>query len=169
MKREIRSLFFIFTTMLYKKYLSNEQALQKLKHYCGYQERCHNEVKEKLYSLGVWKKEHGEIIATLIEENYLNEERFAIAFAGGRFRIKQWGRVKIKYELKQKQVSDYCIKKALKQIDEDDYLKVLNKLAKEKYAMLKSEQYLIRKKKTMNYLMGKGFEMDLVRGVMEKG
>ena len=169
MKREIRSLFFIFTTMLYKKYLSNEQALQKLKHYCGYQERCHNEVKEKLYNLGVWKKEHGEIIATLIEENYLNEERFAIAFAGGRFRIKQWGRVKIKYELKQKQVSDYCIKKALKQIDEDDYLKVLNKLAKEKYAMLKSEQYLIRKKKTMNYLMGKGFEMDLVRGVMEKG
>ena len=155
--------------MLYKKYLSNEQALQKLKHYCGYQERCHNEVKEKLYNLGVWKKEHDEIIATLIEENYLNEERFAIAFASGRFRIKQWGRVKIKYELKQKRVSDYCIKKALKQIDEDDYLKVLNKLAKEKYAMLKSEQYLVRKKKTMNYLMGKGFEMDLVRGVMEKG
>ncbi len=155
--------------MLYKKYLSNEQALQKLKHYCGYQERCHNEVKEKLYSLGVWKKEQDEIIATLIEENYLNEERFAIAFASGRFRIKQWGRVKIKYELKQKQVSDYCIKKALKQIDEDDYLKVLHKLAQKKYATLKSEQYLVRKKKAMDYLIGKGFEMDLVRGVMEKG
>ncbi len=151
--------------MLYKKYLTKEQALQKLKHYCAYQERCHQEVKEKLYNLGVWKKEHDEIMATLIEENYLNEERFAIAFAGGKFRIKQWGRVKIKYELKQKQVSEYCIKKALKQIDENEYLKVLNKLAKAKYAALKTEQYLVRKKKAMDYLMGKGFEMELVRGV----
>ena len=153
--------------MLYKKYLTKEQALQKIKHYCAYQERCHNEVKEKLYNLGVWKKEHDEIIATLIEENYLNEERFAIAFAGGRFRIKKWGRVKIKYELKQKQVSDYCIKKALKQIDEADYLKVLKKLAKEKYASLKSEQYLVRKKKTMDYLIGKGFEVEIVRQLAE--
>ena len=153
---------------MYKKYLTKEQAVQKLKHYCAYQERCHAEVKEKLYNLGVWKKEHDEIIATLIEENYLNEERFAIAYAGGRFRIKQWGRVKIKYELKQKQVSEYCIKKALKQIEEEDYLKTLQKLANQKYASLKSEQHLIRKKKTMDYLMAKGFEMDLVRGVMEK-
>ncbi|MBP6234345.1 MAG: RecX family transcriptional regulator, partial [Chitinophagaceae bacterium] len=98
---------------MYKKYLTKEQALQKLKHYCAYQERCHSEVKEKLYQLGVWKKEHDEIIASLIEENYLNEERFAVAYAGGHFRIKQWGRIKIKYELKQKQVSEYSIKKAL--------------------------------------------------------
>src|SRR5450432_883538 len=154
--------------MLYKKHFTKEQALQKLKHYCAYQERCHSEVKEKLYSLGVWKKEQDEIIATLIEENYLNEERFAVAFASGRFRIKQWGRVKIKYELKQKQVSDYSIKKALKQIDEKEYLKVLNKLAKEKYASLKNEQHLIRKKKTMDFLVGKGFEGELVREVVEK-
>ena len=152
---------------MYKKYLTKEQALQKLKHYCAYHERCHAEVKEKLYNLGVWKKEHDEIIATLIEENYLNEERFAIAYAGGRFRIKQWGRVKIKYELKQKQVSEYCIKKALKQIEEEDYLKTLQKLANQKYASLKSEQHLIRKKKTMDYLLAKGFEMDLVKGVVE--
>lgn len=153
--------------MLYKKKLTKEQALQKLKHYCAYQERSHSEVKEKLYALGVWKKEHDEIISTLIEENYLNEERFAIAFAGGRFRIKQWGRVKIKYELKQKQVSEYCIKKALKQIDEEDYIKVLDKLAKDKYDSLKAEQYLVRKKKTMDYLMGKGYEMDLVSAVVK--
>ncbi len=153
---------------MYKKYLTKEQALQKLKHYCAYQERCHSEVKEKLYQLGVWKNEHDEIIATLIEENYLNEERFAIAFAGGRFRIKQWGRVKIRYELKQKQVSEYCIKKALKGIEEETYLNVLNKLAKEKYAALKAEQYLVRKKKTMDYLIGKGFEMELVRAAVEK-
>jgi len=154
---------------MYKKYLTKEQALQKLKHYCAYQERCHNDVKEKLYQLGVWKKEHDEIIATLIEENYLNEERFAIAFAGGKFRINQWGRVKIKYALKQKQVSDYCIKKALKQIIEEDYLRLLSKLAKEKYAALKSEQYLVRKKKTMDYLIGRGYEMDLVKAAVEKG
>ncbi len=153
---------------MYKKYLTKEQALQKLKHYCAYQERCHSEVKEKLYTLGVWKKEHDEITATLIEENYLNEERFAIAFASGRFRIKQWGKVKIKYELKQKQVSEYSIKKALKQIDEDEYLRVLSKLAKEKYTSLKAEQYLVRKKKTMDYLMGKGYEMELVRGAVER-
>jgi regulatory protein len=148
--------------MLYKKQLTKEQALQKLKHYCGYQERCHREVKQKLFDLGVLKKDHDEIIATLIEENYLNEERFAIAFAGGRFRIKQWGRVKIKYELKQKQVSDYSIKKALKQINEDEYLAVLKKMAEEKYASLKSEQYLARKKKTIDYLMQKGFEPELL-------
>ena len=153
---------------MYKKQLTKEQALQKLKHYCGYQERCHSEVKEKLYSLGVWKKDQDEIIAALIEEKYLDEERFAIAFAGGRFRLKQWGRVKIKYELKQRQVSEYSIKKALKLIDETDYLKVLQKLATEKYAVLKDEQYLLRKKKTMDYLLGKGFEMELVRGMVEK-
>jgi regulatory protein len=144
--------------MLPKKHLTKEQALQKLKHYCSYQERCHSEVKEKLYSLGVHRSEHDEIIATLIEENYLNEERFAIAFAGGRFRVKHWGRVKIKYELKQKQVSDYSIKKALRQIDEEDYLVVLKKLAEEKYTSLKDEQYLIRKKKTFDHLLQKGFE-----------
>ena len=151
---------------VYKKQLTKEQALQKLKHYCAYQERCHSEVKEKLYSLGVWKKEHDEIIATLIEENYLNEERFAIAFAGGKFRMKQWGRVKIKYVLKQKQVSDYSIKKALKQINEQEYLAVLKKLTEEKYAAIKSEQYLVRKKKTMDYLIQKGYEGGLVRDVL---
>ena len=148
---------------MYKKQLTKEQALQKLKQYCAYQERCHKEVKEKLYDLGVRKKEHDEIMADLIEENYLNEERFAIAYAGGKWRIKQWGRVKIKYELKQKQVSEYSIKKALKQIEEDDYMKVLSKLAKEKYAALKEEQQPVRKKKTMDYLIQKGFEAELVR------
>jgi regulatory protein len=153
---------------MYKKYLTKEQALQKLKHYCAYQERCHSEVKEKLYTLGIWKKDHDEIISALIEEGYLNEERFAIAFASGRFRMKQWGKVKIKYELKQKQVSEYSIKKALKQIDEEEYLATFKKLVKEKYASLKAEQYLVRKKKTMDYLTGKGYEMELVRGAVEK-
>ena len=142
--------------------------MQKLKHYCGYQERCHSEVREKLYQLGVWKKDHDEITAALIEQGYLNEERFAIAFAGGRFRQKEWGRIKIKYELKQKQVSDYSIKKALKQINEEEYSKVLKKLAEEKYAALKNEQWMVRKKKTMDYLMQRGFEGELVKRLLEK-
>lgn len=152
--------------MMYKKQLTPEQALQKLKQYCAYQERSHSEVKEKLYNLGVWKKDHDPIIAQLIEGDYLNEERFAIAFAGGKFRIKHWGRVKIKYELKQKQVSDYSIKKALKQINEDDYVAVLKKLVDDKYASLKSEQNLIRKKKTVDYLVQKGFEIELIKKVI---
>ena len=152
---------------MYKKYLTKEQALQKLKHYCAYQERCHSEVKEKLYQLGVWKKEHDEIIASLIEENYLNEERFAIAFAGGKWRVKHWGRIKIKYELKQKQVSEYSIKKALKQIEDEEYGKVLEKLAREKYAALKKEQFLVRKKKTADYLVSKGYEADLVNTILK--
>jgi regulatory protein len=146
----------------YKKHLTKEQALQKLKHYCAYQERCHSEVKEKLYSLGVWKRDHDEIIAALIEENYLNEERFAIAYAGGKWRIKQWGRVRIKYELMQKQISEYCIRKAMKQIEEDEYMAVLRKLAEEKYSALKGEQYMVRKKKTIDYLVHKGFEHALI-------
>ena len=147
---------------VFKKQLSPEQALQKLRHYCGYQERCHSDVRDKLYSLGVRKAEHDGIIASLIGEGYLNEERFAIAFAGGKFRVKQWGRIKIKHALKQKEVSEYCVKKALKYIDEEQYRGVLLKLAQEKYASLNDEQYLVRKKKTIDYLAQKGFEPSLI-------
>jgi regulatory protein len=153
---------------VYKKTLTKEQALQKLKHYCAYQERSHSEVREKLYNLGVWKKDHDEIIASLIEQNYLNEERFATAFAGGKFRIKQWGRVKIRYELKQRQVSDYSIKKAIRQIQEQEYLETLQKLADAKYNSLKNEQWLVRKKKTIDYLVAKGYEPDLIASVINK-
>ena len=99
------------------KYLTKEQALQKLKHYCTYQERSHYEVKQKLYELGVRTNDHDEIIASLIDEDYLNEERFAIQFAGGKFRMKQWGKKKILYALREKKVSDYSIKKALAEIN----------------------------------------------------
>ena len=134
----------------------------KLKHYCGYQERSHAEVQQKLWDLGVKKAEHDEIISSLIEENYLNEERFAIAFAGGKFRLKEWGRRKILYALREKKVSEYNIKKAMKEIDEDAYLATLKELAEKKYMLLKGEQYLVRRKKTMDYLVQKGFEPDLV-------
>jgi regulatory protein len=144
-----------------KRSLTKEQAIQKLRQYCGYQERCHSEVKSKLYDLGVRVADHDEIASKLIEENYLNEERFAIQYAGGKFRMKQWGRQKIKYALKEKGVSEYCIKVALKQVDEE-YDQVLSSLANKKYQSLKSEQYLVRKKKTIDYLLRKGYEANVV-------
>ena len=146
--------------------LTKEQVLQKLKHYCAYQERCHSEVKEKLFELGAWKKDHDELIAQLIQEGYLNEERFAIAFAGGKWRIKRWGRQKIRYELKQRGLSDYCIRKGMKEIDEEEYLEVLKKLAREKMDSLRGQQWLVKKKKTIDHLVGKGFEPDLVYSVL---
>jgi regulatory protein len=145
-----------------KKYLTKEQAIQKLKQYCAYQERSHSEVEQKLWDLGVHRSEHDEILSVLIEENYLNEERFAKAFVGGKFRMKDWGRKKIYYALKEKKVSEYNIKKAMKEIDEEDYQKTIGELAEKKYASLKGEHYLVRKKKTMDYLMQKGYEPELI-------
>ena len=146
--------------------LTKEQALQKLKHYCTYQERSHYEVIQKLWELKVAKSDHDLIIATLIDEDYLNEERFAIQYAGGKFRMKEWGKKKLLYGLREKKVSDYSIKKALETIDKDDYLKVLNKLTEEKYNSLKGDQYLERKKKTIDYLIQKGYEYDLVNNAL---
>ena len=155
--------------MLRKQNLTPQQAFQKIKQYCAYQERCHNEVKEKLYSYGLYKNDVEDAISKLIEENYLNEERFAIHFAGGKFRTKGWGKVKIRYELKQKQVSDYCIKKGLGQIDYDDYLLTLQNLAEKKIATLKSEKNIfIKKRKLQDHLLQKGFESDLVRECVKK-
>lgn len=149
--------------------LTPGQALQKIRQYCAYQERCHSEVKEKLYGYGLYSKEVDNIIATLIEENYLNEERFAIQYAGGKFRAKQWGRIKIKYSLKQKQVSDYCIRKALSQINEDDYEKTFEKLFAEKLRLLKSEKNIFTKKrKLQDHLLQKGYENELIRSAISK-
>ncbi|XVJ67382.1 MAG: RecX family transcriptional regulator [Lacibacter sp.] len=152
---------------MYRQQLTREQALQKAKHYCAYQERCHSEVKEKLYSFGLRKTDVEQVLTQLIDEDYLNEERFAIQFAGGKFRMKQWGRVKIKYELKQKGVSEYCIKKALKEIDEEAYRKTLRKLFDEKMKTLRSEtNQFIRKRKLQDYLLQKGYEAASVQQLL---
>jgi regulatory protein len=156
--------------MIQRKQLTKEQALQKLRHYCAYQERSHVEVKEKLYSFGLRKQMVEESIAQLIEEDYLNEERFAIQFAGGKFRMKQWGRVKIIHALKQKQVSTYCINKALKELDEADYQKTLHKLAKQKWSTVKGEGVngFVKMAKTTDYLLQKGYEPELVRRALQE-
>ena len=95
-------------------------ANEKLKKYCAYQERSHKEVVDKLYKLGLYKNEVDQVLIALIQDDFLNEERFAQAFVSGKFRIKRWGRVKIKSHLKQKHISDYCIKKGMQEIDETE-------------------------------------------------
>jgi regulatory protein len=148
------------------KRLTKEQALPQVKQFCVYRERCHSEVKEKLYSLGLYKNDVEQLMAQLIEENYLNEERFAKQYAGGKFRMNHWGRVKIKYALRQKQVSDYSIKKGLKEISEADYKKTLQKLAEQKLKTLKNENVFSKKKKLQDFLLQKGYEGEIVRQII---
>ncbi|MEQ1554674.1 MAG: regulatory protein RecX [Ferruginibacter sp.] len=149
------------------KNIGTEAAFKKIKYYCVYQERNHTEVKQKLYGYGLYKNEVELLLSQLIEENYLNEERFAIAYAGGKFRINQWGKTKIKYNLTQKQVSNYCIKKALSSIADADYENTLQILAMQKLKALQNEKNIFAKKsKLQNYLVGKGYEFELVAKIV---
>ena len=150
--------------MLPKKSLTKEQAYQKLKHYCAYQDRCHSEVKNKAYSFGLRKPDVEELTSRLIEENCLNEERFAKAFAGGKFRIKQWGRLKIRSELKNKQISYYCIAAALDEIDDLKYKETLHKLAVKRWNSIKGAgtNLFVKMTKTRDHLLLKGYESNLV-------
>jgi regulatory protein len=143
--------------------VSKEKALEKLKHYCGYQERSHGEVKQKLYSLGLFRNEVEDIISELIEEGYLNEERFALAFASGKYRIKGWGKHKILHGLKEKGVSTFNIRKALESIDPVEYGKSFSRQAEKKWRSLKGEKNIfVKKSKWQNYLLQKGFEPALI-------
>ncbi len=151
------------------KNIGTEAAFKKIKYYCAYQERNHAEVKKKLYGFGLYKNEVEELISKLIDENYLNEERFAIAYAGGKFRVNKWGKTKILYELKQKQISAYCIKKAMACISDEDYEKTIIKLATEKLKLLKSETNIFTKKaKVQNYLVGKGYEYEWTKRIINE-
>lgn len=161
-----------FTNLKHKIGGSVENSFQKIKHYCAYQERSHYEVREKLYSLGLYKLQVEALLAKLIEEDYLNEERFARSFARGRFGLKKWGRVKIKYELRLKKVSDYNIKLGLKEIKEEDYLVTLQKLVDDKWDILKDEKNIARQAKTVAYLLQKGYEVPLgqqaIKNIIDK-
>jgi regulatory protein len=148
--------------------LSLSLIQSKAKHFCAYQERTHLEVSRKLYGYGLQRKEVESTIALLIEENYLNEERFAVQFAGGRFRLKKWGRIKIMQELKQRKVSIYNINTALSKLDEDVYMETLNNLAIKKLNTLKADIPLIKKQKTVKYLLQKGYEKQLILEALDK-
>jgi len=147
--------------------IGKEQAIQRIRHYCAYQERAQQEVRDKLYELGMTMDEVEEIMSDLIAENFLNEERFAVQFAGGHFRIKGWGRVKIQHALQQKRVSSYNIKIGLKAIDEDAYIKTLQQLATKKWNSLKGERGLSRMAKTQAFLHQRGFEPILYQPVVQ--
>lgn len=140
-----------------------DPAWPKIRHFCAYRERCHSEVRDKLYSLGLRKNNVETLIARLIEEDILNEQRFADAFAGGHFRQKNWGKEKIRYALRLKKISEPVIKKALSGISGPDYATSLQKLAAARWAALKGEHYLTRQAKTSAYLLQKGYERDAVQ------
>ena len=144
------------------------QAKDKARKFCAYQERCHKELRDRLYEWELYTNEVEEVIAGMIEEGFLNEERFARAFAGGKFRVKHWGRIKIKAELKAKQISDYCIRAGLSEIDEEEYNKMLVKELEKKMKTLKDRNQLVRNQKTSRYLMSKGFEPDMIWDYLRK-
>ena len=145
-----------------KKKLTPNQATIKAQLSCAYQERCQQEMRDKLYEWGLYSNDVENIIANLISDNFLNEERFAKAYAGGKFRIKKWGRVKIKIELKKRKISDYCIKKGLQEIDEDEYIKTLKSILVKKLKENPKGKEQIRNYKAAQYAISRGYEGDLV-------
>ncbi|MEA5403128.1 regulatory protein RecX [Arcicella sp. DC2W] len=140
----------------------NREVLVKAANFCAYQERTQQEVRKRLVELEVEGDEAEEMIVWLIENNYLNEERFARIFAGSKFRQKRWGRLKIRQELKMRGVSEYCLKAGMSEIDDEDYLQTLTELLEKKAKEIKESNPLKRKQKLLSYALSKGFESDLV-------
>lgn len=145
-----------------KKKLTPNQATIKAQLSCAYQERCQQEMRDKLYEWGLFSNDVENIIANLISDNFLNEERFAKAYAGGKFRIKKWGRIKIRIELKKRKISDYCIRKGMLEIEESDYLKTLKEIIAKKLKETPKGKIQIRNYKAAQYAISRGFESDLV-------
>jgi len=146
-----------------KKILDIKSATLKAADYCAYQERSQQEVRDKLYTYGLHEEEVEEVISDLIVDGFINEERFAKAYVGGKFRMKGWGKRKIMQGLKQHRISEYCIKKGLAEIDPDAYFETLLKHTRKKLPSIKGNSDYIIKGKLMQHLVGKGYEMDLIR------
>ena len=134
----------------------------KLKQYCSYQDRCHNEVEQKLKTFDVISEVKEQIISNLISENYLNETRFCKSFVRGKFKIKNWGKRKITLELKSRKVSNYNLKEGLKEINEIDYLDKLETLFNKKLASLDHLSLINKKKKILSFLLYRGWETNLI-------
>lgn len=144
------------------KRLSAAEALQKILSYCAYQERTHREVKNKLFGYGLYGSEVDEITAHLITAGFLNEERFAKTYAGGKFRLKRWGRNKIIHSLEAKGLTRNCIQAAMREIDETEYQISLQKLLDKKVPQYEGESSYVKRNKLAAYAIQKGFESDLV-------
>lgn len=153
-----------------KKYISREEALRRMQRYCAYQDRCHLEARHKLLDLGVYGQDLEEILLALIEEKFLDEERFARSFARGKFQIKGWGRIRITSELKQRQISSYCLRKAMEEIDSEAYLQKLEQQLRtraEQYNNETSNLFEIRQR-LAQYGIRKGFEPEVVWETIKK-
>ena len=146
--------------------MTQREAIEKIKRYCAYQERCQSEARQKLYAFELSSEKIENILCILIEENFIDEERFAKNFVRGKFRQKKWGKIKIKQHLKQKEISDYCIKKGFEEISREEYLKILNEILLKKSNKLMDDNVFIKKQKIAKYAINKGFENDLVWGLL---
>jgi len=149
-----------------KKRFTKAQARLKAESFCAYQERCQQEMRDKLYFWGLHREEVEEVIADLITDNFLNEERFAMAYVSGKFNMKGWGKIKIKQGLKQKMISPRLIDDALRHLDAEGYYEKLTLLLEKKAALLKETDAYKRKNKLAQYAMGKGYENDLIFDVL---
>lgn len=145
-----------------------QEATRKLESYCAYQERCHKEVRQKLRDMGMIPEASDQIITHLIQENYLNEERFAQSYARGKFTIKKWGRNRIVNELKFRGISRFNIKTALKEIEDAVYLETLDALARKRVSQLNETNLQKRRKKLADYLLYRGWESHLVYGKVKE-
>ncbi len=145
-----------------KRTPTKSEALALLQKYCAYQDRCHQEVRSKLLSLQIYGDDLEDIMVDLISENFLNEERFAKSYARGKFRLKHWGRKKIERELKLRNISVYCIKKGMEEIEEEAYQQKLEELVSKKAKAVKEKDSFIKRKKVAVYLINKGYESPLV-------
>ena len=139
-----------------------QEAKERLEAYCAYQERCHREVVTKLRTMGMIPLAIDDIVVHLIQNDFLNEERFAKSFARGKFRIKKWGRVRIERELKTRGLSDYNIEVGLEEIDEEEYIDTFEIVAEKKQATIREKNPYKAKAKLANFLLYRGFEPDLV-------
>lgn len=150
-----------------KTYTLNE-IKKKLEHFCVYRDRCHKEVEEKMRDFFLIPEAKELILLHLLEHNFLNEERFSRSFAQGKFRIKKWGKSRIIRELKHKDISEYNIKIALKEIDEEEYITTLYQLAKKKNNLITETNIYKRKRKLADFLKYRGFEFDLIYKVVDE-
>ena len=145
-----------------KKILTLLEAQKKMEHYCTYQERCHKEVVKKLQELDMIPISIDAIVSKLVEDNFLNETRFAQSYSRGKFRIKKWGKIRIQRELKARHLSDYNIKKGLEEIPDLDYnttfWALFEKRKKEVYENIPS----VQKKKIISYMVYKGWELEKI-------
>jgi regulatory protein len=145
-----------------KEVYSIKEATNKIEHYCAYQERCHEEVVSKLWSMKLDSQEIDEIIAYLIGSNFLNESRFACSFARGKHRIKHWGKIRIVNELKFRKISTYNINLALKEISQEEYDTTFDTVSERQWETIRETNMLKKRKKFCDYLLRRGFESNLV-------